>query len=81
MEMMLCRPTSGGARSLATNSVATAAARTSGGKGGSCDDHHCCGVVSHIGPCCHSVDDISACVVIPLVSKSAGFSRVGQYLH
>ena len=69
MEMMQCRPKSSGARSLGTNSDATAAARTSGGKCGSCDDGHCCGVVSHVGPCCHNVDETSACVVIPLVSS------------
>ena len=79
MEMMRCRPNSGGAHSLGTNSDTTAAARTSGGKGDSCDDGHFCGVVSHVGSCYHNVDDISACVVIPLESRSARFCRVGQY--
>ena len=35
----------------------------------------------HTGPFCHHDDDISVEAVIPLVNKSAGFSRVGQYLH
>ena len=37
MEMTLCRPKSGGARSMGINSVATAAAKVSGG---SRDDGH-----------------------------------------
>ena len=79
--MTRCSPTAGGVGSAGTNSVATAAATRSGGRGGCWNDGHRSGVVSHSGPRCHSVDDISNCVVIPLVSRSARLSRVGQYLQ
>ena len=35
--------------------------------------------VSHSGPCFHKVDSFSCKEVIPLVSRSAGLSCVGQY--
>ena len=47
---MQCKPKLGGVRSAGTNSVATAAAKTSGGKGGGWNDGHCLGVGSHVGP-------------------------------
>jgi len=37
-EMIQCKPKSGGARSMGTNSVATATANTSGDKGGGWND-------------------------------------------
>ena len=40
MEITQCKPKSGGACSLGTNSVTTAAAKTSGGKGGGWNDGH-----------------------------------------
>ena len=74
MEMTQCRPKLGGARLMGTNSMATAAARVSDGNGGSWND----GTVSHLGPCYHSDEDINVSVLVPLESKSAGFSTVGQ---
>ena len=63
--MTVCNSTSGGVGSVGTNSVATAAATRSSGRGGCWNDGHWSGVVSHSGPCRHSVDEIIDCVVIP----------------
>lgn len=79
--MIVHSPTSGGVGSVGRNSVATAAATRSVGRSGCWNAGHCSGVMSHSGPHWHSVDDINDCVVIPLVSRSAGFSSVGQYLQ
>ena len=56
---------SGSIGSGGTNSVATAAARTRDGIGGSSDDGHSLGLESHLGPCCQSVEDIKTSVVVP----------------
>ena len=67
---------------MGINSVAAAAAATSSGdRVGSSLDGHNDGEESHSGPCCHSLDDISMWVVVPLDKRSAGFASVEQYLQ
>ena len=77
IEMIQCSPVSGGVCSVSTNSVAIAAAKISGGDVGGSDGHWF-GVVSHLVPCYHRCEDISNSVVVPLESRSARFSVVGQ---
>ena len=38
-------------------------------------------VINQAGPCFQSTEESSDAALIPLVSKSAGLSAVGQYLH
>ena len=42
---------------------------------------HCAGEINHSGPWFHFCEVFSWSNVMPLVSKSAGLSAEGQYLH
>jgi len=66
---------------VGTNSVAVAAATSSGDRFGSSLDGHDDGVMSQSGPCCHSFEDTNTWTVVSLDKRSAGFARMGQYLQ